>query len=230
MQFCRTFVAAFALVFAVLAMVPTPAKATADPLGAAGVSLAAAFRPGGARTGAVAAIAKRWDRVLSTIAESRDPCPAGIKACASWHSLKRQLAGQGDRLSLLKRVNDALNRMEYFEDSRLWSLNDYWATPAEFLARRAGDCEDYAIAKYFLLLELGVPAAEMRIAIVRDVARRLTHAVLVVRTEHGPMLLDNVIEEVVPTGRAPQYRTLLALTGSEMSVYIDRTATAAAAP
>lgn len=32
-----------------------------------------------------------------------------------------------------------------------------WKTPKEFLIDGEGVCEDFAIAKYFTLLELGIP-------------------------------------------------------------------------
>ena len=40
---------------------------------------------------------------------------------------------------------------------------DYWATPIEFMGTGAGDCEDYAIAKYFSLINLGIPEDKLRI-------------------------------------------------------------------
>jgi predicted transglutaminase-like cysteine proteinase len=156
------------------------------------------------------------------------PCPQSEKACAPWHALKAAMAGVDDRLTLLTRVNDALNQLEYWSDSRVWAAGDYWATPAEFLKRGAGDCEDYAIAKFFLLRELGVPDADMRIAVVRDVARNLTHAVLVVQTEAGPFILDNVVEELLPAARAPQYRTLLSLNQTSVWLYLPAQGSSAA--
>lgn len=222
MQTLRGLAAAIVLLFAALAA--TQAGATSFD-GLSGVSLASTFQSG--RTTAVAAVTKKWSRVLAG-ATGDTACPAAKKGCTAWQALKAQLNQAQERKTLLERVNRAMNRLEYFPDDQLWALHDYWATPAEFLARGAGDCEDYAIAKYFLLLELGIPAEAMRIAIVRDVARGLIHAVLLVQTEGGPMMLDNVIEEVVPAARVPQYRALLALNHTAMSVYIGTTAASAA--
>ena len=211
------------IAFAVLALAAAPAWAgqQAGP----GVSLASAFQQSG---GSSAAIARKWNRVLAQIAPGTTACPAGQRHCEDWQALKMQLASVSDRLTLLKQVNDAVNRLQYVSDSQQWALKDYWATPVEFFARRAGDCEDYAISKYFLLGELGVPVQAMRIAIVHDTARNLTHAVLVVQTDRGPMMLDNVIEEVLPAAAVPQYRTLLALNQGSMSTYLATSGSSAA--
>jgi predicted transglutaminase-like cysteine proteinase len=211
------------LCLGLLAAAAAPASATQRAT--LGVSLAAAFQPG---QGSSAAVAKKWDRVLAKIAPGTAACPASAPECKDWHRLKKGVAGIGDRMTLLKRINDAVNRLDYVTDNELWALNDYWASPAEFLARGAGDCEDYAISKYFLLRELGVPAEAMRIAIVLDTARKLTHAVLIVQTERGPVVLDNVVEQILPAGSVPQYRTLLALTQGSMTAYLATSSGSAA--
>ena len=82
-------------------------------------------------------------------------------------------------------VNRKLNKVRYRSDASNWGASDHWATPIEFI-ERGGDCEDYAIAKYRILRELGVSASDMQIAITRD------HAVLIVDTAGGPVVLDNL--------------------------------------
>src|SRR5262245_19626552 len=54
-------------------------------------------------------------------------------------------------LQHLARVNDYFNRARFLPDLQHWGADDYWATPAEFSATHGGDCEDYAIAKYYAL-------------------------------------------------------------------------------
>src|SRR5690349_14968492 len=63
---------------------------------------------------------------------------------------------QGEIL-FLTTINVYFDRVRYMTDIAHWGMDDYWSTPAEFIASNAGDCEDYAIAKYFALKELGVP-------------------------------------------------------------------------
>jgi predicted transglutaminase-like cysteine proteinase len=73
----------------------------------------------------------------------------------AWEGLIIQDMSMTD-LDKLKRVNDFLNQMEFVDDSIHWEKEDYWATPIEFLGTQGGDCEDFAIAKYFTIKTMGV--------------------------------------------------------------------------
>ena len=53
-------------------------------------------------------------------------------------------------------ANRFINRLNFVDDSLHWNKIDYWATPIETLASSGGDCEDFAIAKYYTLNKLGV--------------------------------------------------------------------------
>ena len=75
-------------------------------------------------------------------------------------------------------MNGFFNLLRFTTDIKLWGLKNYWATPIEFLGVNAGDCEDFAIAKYFTLLELGVPDKKMRITMVKAVTLNQYHMVV----------------------------------------------------
>jgi len=95
----------------------------------------------------------------------------------------------------LKRVNDFFNKhIEFVSDDYLWGVTDYWATPLEALSKGAGDCEDYSIAKYFTLKELGVPESKMRITYVKAIELNQAHMVLTYFERPGviPVVLDNL--------------------------------------
>ena len=62
--------------------------------------------------------------------------------------------------------------MRFIDDIIHWNKVDYWATPIEFLASHGGDCEDFAIAKYFTLIQLGIPEEQLTLTYVK--ALRLT--------------------------------------------------------
>lgn len=87
-------------------------------------------------------------------------------------------------------VDAQMNRVPYVDDQQNWGKSDYWETPAEFLTR-GGDCEDFAIAKYMALKKMGVAENNMRIAIVHDMVKNMPHAILIVYSEEGPLVLDN---------------------------------------
>ena len=101
-------------------------------------------------------------------------------------------------LKKLKNVNDFFNKIRYKTDPKHWKRKDYWATPYEFLGTDAGDCEDYAIAKYYSLIKLGVPESKLRITYViykkRDTRFDQAHMVLTYYHKKGatPIVLDNI--------------------------------------
>jgi len=101
-------------------------------------------------------------------------------------------------LNKLKNVNDFFNKIQYKTDSRHWKKKDYWATPYEFMGTAAGDCEDYAIAKYFSLRKIGVPDSKLRITYVKYIKTRSkfeqAHMVLTYYHKPGatPIVLDNI--------------------------------------
>lgn len=94
------------------------------------------------------------------------------------------------RMAQIKAVNETLNLVPYMSDEVNYGREDYWATPAEFLAL-GGDCEDYAIAKYASLRALGFTPEQLRITIVDDLKEQKPHAILVVYEGGDVFILDN---------------------------------------
>jgi len=102
-------------------------------------------------------------------------------------------------LKKLKYINSFFNKIRYKTDIKHWRKNDYWATPMEFVGTLRGDCEDYAIAKYFALQKAGVSTKKLRIAYVKYRRNRRSgydenHMVLlyVDRPNAVPIVLDNI--------------------------------------
>ena len=101
-------------------------------------------------------------------------------------------------LNKIKNVNDFFNQIPYQSDLIHWKKQDYWATPFEFMGSGAGDCEDYAIAKYFSLIKLGIPDEKLRITYVAykktNSAFEEAHMVLTYYHKVGiePIILDNI--------------------------------------
>ncbi len=110
-----------------------------------------------------------------------------------------------DALLQLRAVNQYVNRhIAFATDQEAWGEVDYWASPLEALRKGRGDCEDYAIAKYFSLLAAGMPAARLRLVYVRarlDDGEVQAHMVLAYQVPAGDevLVLDNLVEDVLPT-------------------------------
>ncbi len=99
----------------------------------------------------------------------------------------------------LSHTNTFLNKIIPKLDSS-YGIGDYWKTPKEFLLSARGDCEDYAIAKYFTLLELGIPKERLYFAIVKVKGKKTAHMVLlyVKDKNSSPLVLDNLSSRVLP--------------------------------
>ena len=123
------------------------------------------------------------------------------------------------RLAALNlRVNHAV---VYAEDAVTSGGLDDWATPAELAARGAGDCEDFAIAKYFSLLDKGIPVQQLRIAYVElsggggERGERSARHMVLAWLPPGDaaageaLILDNLLDAVHPLARRPDLRVLI---------------------
>lgn len=109
----------------------------------------------------------------------------------------------------LNKVNAFFNRRILFQDDIVvWQQADYWATPLEFMGRGAGDCEDFAIAKYITLQMLGIRNERLRLIYVRAKSgstMSIAHMVLgfYPQPTEEPLVLDNLISSVRPASQRP---------------------------
>ena len=136
---------------------------------------------------------------------------SGVASVIAWRDLLTSSVAQPETAKL-KRVNDFFNRkIRFGEDSQIWGVPDYWATPLEVLGRGEGDCEDFAIAKYMTLKLMGVPSAKMRLTYVKarigGPQSMIVQAHMVLSyyqaPEDEPLVLDNLISEIRPASRRP---------------------------
>lgn len=157
----------------------------------------------------------QWTRVLATMkhesalfegcAENEAKCTT--PALKNWRRII-VAAAKLPRAARPKAVNDFFNRWPYKQDREIYGRREYWATPSEFLSR-SGDCEDYSIAKYFALRQLGFTKDELRVVILMDQIRGIGHAVLAVYDQDDILILDSLSNLIVSHARyrhyVPQY-------------------------
>lgn len=124
----------------------------------------------------------------------------------------------------LRTVNDFFNdreRFNYTPDKLIWGRYDYWATPVEFILKGAGDCEDYAIAKFFTLLALNVSQEKLKLSYVYLKEKRpyvnndQAHMVLSYydAPESIPMILDNADPLLKSAADRPDLKPVLTFNG-----------------
>jgi len=151
---------------------------------------------------------KKWLGVLERYRDQRDleaaPCPGGSCPLGQWQAFLASLNGReaGYQINAVHRY---VNAERYISDERNNGTADNWATPAEFLGR-GGDCEDYAIAKYLSLRQLGFHREAMRIVVLKDRSRSIDHAVLVIWNGMRWLMLDNQLRVVVPADTVAHYQ------------------------
>ena len=118
-----------------------------------------------------------------------DTCLDDAAACPDRLRGYREIVVQAQHLSALRKLT-LVNR---FINTRRWhierSRHDDWRTLTDFL-RQGGDCEDYAIAKYFALRQVGFAADDVRVGISWDFETHAHHAVTVVRIDDQVYFLD----------------------------------------
>lgn len=159
----------------------------------------------------------QWVRVLERIreetavytacdsdAEGRPGSTCPSPSVAAWRDYVRSLKGQPPREQLAA-INAYFNRWTYRLDHENFNVEDYWASPLEFL-RRSGDCEDYAIIKYVSLKALGFAVKDLRIVVVQDLVRNLPHAVLAVYLEGDIVIMDSLYDGVLSHREVTFYR------------------------
>jgi predicted transglutaminase-like cysteine proteinase len=142
------------------------------------------------------------ERLIETY--SRRFGPEARSRLEAWKTYAAKRKGGGlAEAQLLDEVNRTLNRIRFVDDSKHWGEIDYWATPAESVASDGGDCEDFSIAKYFLLKELGIPISRLRMTYVKAVKLNQAHMVLAYypRPDAEPLVLDNLEDTVRPASQ-----------------------------
>lgn len=153
------------------------------------------------------------DRINRWKAFARDQKAAG---------LMQRPGSPASGVQALQVVNDAINReVKWLEDREHWGAEDYWATPAETIGSGGGDCEDYSIAKYYLLKELGVPISRLRITYVRALKLKgQAHMVLAyyASPDAEPVIMDNLDPRVRPASERDDLEPVYSFNDDEVQV------------
>ena len=186
----------------------------------------------------VASLALSIDESLMLQAARTLGQPA-VDGLIAWQKM-HNTSGSAPESAKIAVVNRFFNqRIRFLDDAVVWGQNDYWATPLETLSKGAGDCEDFAIAKYFTLLALKVPPSRLRLTYVRAAMNRggetvfIPHMVLAYYPQPGkePLVLDNLVESIQPASARPDLRPVFSFNteglweqmgGTASTVSLDR--------
>ncbi|MDD2045948.1 transglutaminase-like cysteine peptidase [Pseudomonas putida] len=144
---------------------------------------------------------------------------AGAQRVSDWRALVAESTQLPDH-EKLQRVNAFFNRtIRYGEDVDVWQQADYWASPLETLEKGRGDCEDFALAKYFTLRLLGIPEDSLRLVYATQSKTNQAHMVLGYWADAGtePVVLDNLEDGIRPVAQRHDLKTEFAF--DELNLY-----------
>lgn len=132
----------------------------------------------------------------------------------TWQNLLKNNKNESE-IKKLEVVNQFFNLLDYRSDIHQWGREDYWATPLEFLVAGGGDCEDFTVAKYFTLLELGVPDDKLLITYVKHLNLNVAHMVLSYypTPDSTPLILDNYNKEILPADKRTDLQPIYGFNG-----------------
>ena len=169
---------------------------------------------------------RKWLGVAHKLEDERVQlalCDGDRERCVSEAALKflriidsgRQREGR----ARIGEVNHAINlAIRPMEDLVQYGEVDVWSSPLVTFNTGAGDCEDYAIAKYVALQMAGISAEDLRIVVVLDL-RGDGHAVASVRLDGHWLILDNQEKAMVEDVNARSYRPRFVIDESGVKEY-----------
>lgn len=221
-----------ALMLACAVVFATSADLKAGTLeGAASYAASSSSQPFGLAASRVFAggLREKWRGVERKLDDERVQlalCDGDRERCASPAALRFlaivDIARARDGRARLGEVNRAINlAIRPMSDQAQYGEMDVWTSPLTTFAHGAGDCEDYAIAKFVALNQAGVSADDLRIVIVRDSLRGEDHAVVAARLNEHWLLLDNRRMAMVEDGDARNYRALFVIDQYGLLQYAD---------
>jgi predicted transglutaminase-like cysteine proteinase len=118
-------------------------------------------------------------------------------------------------------VNKFFNQIEYRSDIQTWGRSDYWASRLEFLGKGIGDCEDYAVAKFLTLIQLGVPEEKLFLTYVKATGyAEVAHMVVSYYKEKGtvPFVLDNYNKQILPATQRKDLVPVYSFTANDLYI------------
>ncbi|WP_454621584.1 transglutaminase-like cysteine peptidase [Bradyrhizobium cenepequi] len=236
---CTGALRALMLAFGLLWLVPEAQVSARTPLSPGGaVLIKKSIEPFGRTTAILSegGLRDKWLGLQRRIADDlvqlalcegdREGCisPAALKFLAVVDDAKAR-----DGRARLGAVNRAVNlAIRPADDLVQYGAIDLWASPLMTFANNAGDCEDYAIAKFVALRLAGMAPEDLRIVIMHDALRGEDHAVTAARLDGRWLTLDNRRMMMVADTDVRNYRPTFVIDEAGVRRYVDTTLVAEA--
>lgn len=136
-----------------------------------------------------------------------------------WEALINNNLQETD-LVKLRLVNDFFNKMQYALNADQPGRPHYWPTPLDFIVAAKGDCEEFAISKYFTLRAMGIPVDKLRLAFVKAIKLNQAHMVLTYyeTPTEDPFILDNLRDLILYATERPDLKPVYSFNGDGLWV------------
>ena len=118
-------------------------------------------------------------------------------------------------------VNKFFNQLEFSADIQTWNKKDYWASRLEFLGKGRGDCEDFAVAKFLTMMQIGVPEKKLFLTYVKAVGYpEAAHMVVTYYPKPGtvPFVLDNYNQRILPATQRKDLIPVYSFTANDLYI------------
>jgi predicted transglutaminase-like cysteine proteinase len=153
-------------------------------------------------------------------------CDGDRERCASPAALRflaivdhaKALEGRARLGEINRAINLAIRPMS---DLAQYGAVDVWSAPLVTFTHGAGDCEDYAIAKFVALRHAGIAADDLRIIVMRDTIRGEDHAVAAAKLDGHWLMLDNRRMAMVEDANVRNYRPTFVIDQAGVMQYAD---------
>jgi predicted transglutaminase-like cysteine proteinase len=163
-------------------------------------------------------VSAKWDELrsriridevtLATCRAEHAKCPDAAREFLQIVDGARSLEGR----ARIGTINRAINlKIRHVTDLVQYGIDDFWSSPLATLNAGAGDCEDYAIAKYLALREVGIASDDLRFVIGHDIKQMTDHAVVAVQFGREWLILDNRHQVLVNAEQARHFRPLFVM-------------------
>ncbi len=146
----------------------------------------------------------RWQLVRNAAAKALTSIPTGASLTTAVHA-----------------VDQWVNGVVTYQREMV----DTWANPAQTLASRRGDCEDFAILKRAILRAHGVPDELLYLTLLYDAISRNQHAILLVDVATEFLVLDCFNALTLPSAEVMDYLPITTMSGDQCWIHGRRTGT-----
>lgn len=134
--------------------------------------------------------------LVATILNAQIHNPIEDRNLSKYHlNIKHIKENSRSELNNVFEVNNYVNSFKYKTDMENYGKKEYYASPLEMIKKQSGDCEDYAILKYNILVnEFGLDKNKFKFVFGTTGKNNEPHILLSYKDNNKEFYLDNNIK------------------------------------